>query len=76
MTKDELKKLLTGRQNDEIVDTEILNCRPWIFAVDAEHESWCASVAAALEIDKEHIHISWQRSYRLQPESTQGGSSV
>lgn len=69
MTKDELKELLAGRRNEEFVDTEILNRRPWIFAVDAEHDSWCASVATALEIEKQHIHIvgSAATGYSLSP---------
>jgi hypothetical protein len=57
MTKDELKQLLASRDNDEFIDAELLNRRPWIFGADAEHNSWCTSVADVLEIEKDHIHI-------------------
>ena len=69
MTKDELMKLLARRDNDEFVDAELLNRRPWIFEADAEYHSWCKSVADALKIEKEHIHIvgSAATGYSLSP---------
>src|SRR5262249_55934440 len=69
MTRDQLKKLLANRKNDEFVDTEIINRRPWIFTSDDEHASWSGAVAAALQLDKDRIHIvgSAATGYSLSP---------
>jgi hypothetical protein len=69
MTTDELKRLLANRDNGDFVDVELLNRRPWIFGADAEHNAWCMSVAAVLEIDKNNIHIvgSAATGYSLSP---------
>jgi hypothetical protein len=69
MTRDELKELLGGRDNGDFVDAEILDRRPWIFGANDEHASWCASVAAALEIEKDHIFVvgSAATGYSLSP---------
>lgn len=68
MTREELKRLLADRENDELV-AEILDRRPWIFAADQEHDLWSSSVAAVLQIGKEDIRIvgSAATGYSLSP---------
>jgi hypothetical protein len=69
MTQEELRQLIQGRKNDEFVDTELLNRRPWIFADDAEHDRWRKSVADVLNASARHICIvgSAATGYSLSP---------
>jgi len=57
MTRGELGSLLNSRTDNEFVEHEILNRRPWIFETDEGYGSWRASVSSEFGAEPDRVRI-------------------